>query len=164
MTTTRDRIRGRALAIALLLAIAPPNAGANDVDTLPLSIQPKLLRALQEGEIQRIGSPHTGHFDVRIVAATNKDLFAEMEAGCFREDLFYRLNVVPIRVPPLRERREDIAPVLRHFIGVEGAWLLAPGVHNCPGSADPPRGAKPRSVDPCVPADQTMTALVPPVP
>jgi len=95
----------------------------DDVDTLPLAIQAKLLRALQEGEVQRLGSTELRHVDVRIVAATNKDLLAEIEDGRFREDLFYRLNVVPIRIPPLRERREDIPRLVHHFLAQESAKL-----------------------------------------
>jgi len=87
----------------------------DDVDTLPLGVQAKLLRAIQEGEIQRLGSTSLRRIDARIIAATNKDLAAEVAAGRFREDLYYRLNVVPIGVPPLRERREDIESLVQHF-------------------------------------------------
>jgi two-component system response regulator HydG len=79
--------------------------------------QVKLLRTLQEGEIQPLGSDRTEKVDVRFIAATNRDLKAEVEAGRFRGDLFHRLNVIPVHVPPLRERPEDIVPLARHFAG-----------------------------------------------
>ena len=87
----------------------------DEIGDLALPVQAKILRALQSGEVQPVGG-RAEHVDVRLVAATNRDLAAEVKTGRFREDLFYRLNVVPIRVPPLRERPEDIAPLVRTFV------------------------------------------------
>jgi anaerobic nitric oxide reductase transcription regulator len=88
----------------------------DEIGELPMAVQPKLLRALQEGEVQRIGADRTLRVDVRVVAATNRDLVSEVAQGRFRADLYHRLDVYPIRVPPLRERREDIAILAGLFI------------------------------------------------
>jgi Nif-specific regulatory protein len=88
----------------------------DEIGEMPLSLQAKLLRALQEGEIRPLGGTGVRRVDVRIVAATNRELEVEVKAGRFREDLYYRLKVFPIRVPPLRERRDDVPVLARHFL------------------------------------------------
>jgi formate hydrogenlyase transcriptional activator len=88
----------------------------DEIGEVPLAMQAKLLRVLQEQELERIGDTRTRKVNVRIIAATNRDLTKEVDEGRFRQDLFYRLRVFPIEVPPLRERREDIAPLAAHFI------------------------------------------------
>src|SRR5579864_8272697 len=108
----------------------------DEIGNLPLAGQVKLLRVLQTGEFERLGSTQTRKVKVRIVAATNSDLRAAIAAGGFREDLFYRLNVIEVHVPPLVERREDVLPLARAFLGsrhrlspeaeqalMEHAWL-----------------------------------------
>lgn len=87
----------------------------DEIGELPQSVQPKLLRALQEGEIQRVGSDKTLRVDVRVIAATNRDLGAEVQSGRFRADLYHRLNVYPVRVPALREHPDDIPQLIGHF-------------------------------------------------
>jgi transcriptional regulator with PAS, ATPase and Fis domain len=88
----------------------------DEIGDVPGSIQVKLLRILQEREFERLGSNKTRHIDVRVLAATNVDLRAALEQGTFREDLYYRLNVLPITIPSLRERKEDIPFLATHFI------------------------------------------------
>jgi transcriptional regulator with PAS, ATPase and Fis domain len=88
----------------------------DEVDTLPLPVQTKLLRFIQEREYKPLGSPHVNKADVRIIAATNADLDLAVREGRFRQDLFYRLNIIPITLPPLRERAEDIPLLARHFL------------------------------------------------
>ena len=87
----------------------------DEIGDLPLAMQAKILRVLQSGEVQQVGG-RADKVDVRLITATNRDLAAEVKAGRFREDLFYRLNVVPIRVPPLRERPEDVEPLVLEFV------------------------------------------------
>jgi DNA-binding NtrC family response regulator len=88
----------------------------DEIGELPMDLQSKLLRVLQERSVQRLGSSETVKVDIRIVAATNCDLPRRIEQGKFREDLFYRLNVVPIEMPPLRRRRDDVPPLVKHFV------------------------------------------------
>src|SRR5205085_10638846 len=87
----------------------------DEVGDIPIDVQPKLLRALQEREFERLGSTRTKKVDVRLVAATNRDLEKMIADREFRSDLYYRLNVFPIRIPPLRERQEDIPLLVRYF-------------------------------------------------
>ena len=88
----------------------------DEISEMRLDLQAKLLRVIQEQEFERVGGTQPIKVDVRLVATTNRDLKAEVDAGRFRSDLYYRLNVVPIRTPPLRERVEDIPRLLHHFM------------------------------------------------
>src|SRR5690606_23165465 len=97
----------------------------DEIGDLPLDVQVKLLRAVQEGEIDPVGSRSTLKVDIRLVSATHRDLLQQVKDGKFREDLFYRLNVYPIVVPPLRERRVDIPHLVRHFMAGAAAGKAA---------------------------------------
>ena len=90
---------------------------------MPLELQAKLLRVLQDGEFERVGGTQTLKMDVRMIAATNRDLSRAVEEGRFRADLFYRLNVFPIAIPPLRERLEDVPRLTRHFAMIYAARM-----------------------------------------
>jgi len=115
----------------------------DEIGELPLAMQPKLLRSLERKEVRRIGGTKTIQVDIRVVAATNRDLGVEVNRGRFREDLYYRLAVARVHVPPLRDRREDIEPLIDHFLSItpnaEGAQLSPETIelmqkHDWPGN------------------------------
>jgi transcriptional regulator with GAF, ATPase, and Fis domain len=118
----------------------------DEIGEIPVEMQVKLLRAIQESEFERVGGIKTLKVDVRLITATNRDLEQEIQRGNFREDLFYRLNVVPLRIPPLRQRSGDIPPLVQHIIkkfnerlrknitGIADDALAALEVHGWPGN------------------------------
>jgi formate hydrogenlyase transcriptional activator len=106
----------------------------DEIGDVPPSLQPKLLRVLQEREFERLGSAHTVHVDVRVIAATNKNLAELVAKQTFRMDLFYRLNVFPITLPPLRDRREDIPDLVRQFVRNAATSMQRP-IRTIPGEA-----------------------------
>jgi two-component system response regulator AtoC len=101
----------------------------DEIGTLPMHLQTKLLRVLQEQEIERVGSNRQIKLDVRVISATNVNLEEEVKRNTFREDLFYRLNVIPVLIPPLRERIEDILPLTRHFLEKNCLAMQHPAMH-----------------------------------
>jgi transcriptional regulator with GAF, ATPase, and Fis domain len=102
----------------------------DEIGTIRPGLQAKLLRVLESGEFQVVGESRSRVADVRVIAVTNEDLEARVREGAFRADLFYRLNIFPIRVPPLRERKEDIAPLARHFLARTGRGRAAAGARD----------------------------------
>ena len=108
----------------------------DEVGDLPLDVQPKLLRFLQEGEIQPLGEQRPIKVDVRIIAATNTDLEEMVAQGRFREDLYYRLNVIRLRVPPLRERRSEIPTIVNYYINHYSAKFGRKDIHITPQAVD----------------------------
>ena len=105
----------------------------DEVGTMSAGLQMKLLRVLQEREFERVGDSHTIKVDVRVIAATNTDLGRLVAEGQFREDLFYRLNVIPVRLPPLRERKEDVPLLVQHFLGKFQQERIAASNSHMPG-------------------------------
>jgi NtrC-family two-component system response regulator AlgB len=101
----------------------------DEIGDLPLALQPKLLRFIQDREYERVGDPSVRRADVRILAATNRDLERSVADGRFRDDLFYRLNVLTLEIPPLRERRQDILPLAERLLGFFGRQYQRPGAH-----------------------------------
>jgi len=100
----------------------------DEIGTMPLHLQTKLLRVLQEQEVERVGSNKTVKLHVRVISATNLDLEKKVKQGEFREDLFYRLNIIPLHLPPLRERRQDIIHLVQHFLEKQGRLMGRPNM------------------------------------
>src|SRR5262249_26041793 len=109
----------------------------DEIGDMPLALQPKLLRTLQEGEVRRLGATAPKQVDVRLIAATHRDLRELVRTGAFRQDLLYRLEVITLTFPPLRERRDDIEELTSHFLGVsarrhgKGGLRLSTGALEC---------------------------------
>jgi DNA-binding NtrC family response regulator len=108
----------------------------DEVGDLPIDVQPKLLRFLQEGEVQPIGEKKPIKVDVRVIAATNMPLEEKVADGTFREDLYYRLNVIRLRVPPLRERRSEIPPIVHYYVGHYAERFGKTGITITPQTVD----------------------------
>jgi len=131
----------------------------DEIGEMPIAMQPKLLRVLEDGEFYALGSRQAQHADARILCATNRDLGAAVRDGTFREDLFYRINVLSVRIPPLRDRPEDVEPLARHFArkraathGLPSPPQLSPAVlaalraHRWPGNVRELENAMERAV------------------
>ncbi|MBS2021303.1 MAG: sigma-54-dependent Fis family transcriptional regulator, partial [Deltaproteobacteria bacterium] len=137
--------------IGLLEAASGGTLFLDEIDDLPMDLQPKLLRALEERVFQRVGSSTPIKFDARIIAASKKDLWAMVQQGRFREDLFFRLSVFTVNLPPLRERREDLPALATELVGAE-TWLKLPHevreqllAHSWPGNVRELRNALERA-------------------
>ncbi|HET9483079.1 MAG TPA: sigma 54-interacting transcriptional regulator, partial [Xanthomonadales bacterium] len=145
----------------------------DEIGNLPPSGQMKLLRVLETGQFERLGSAKTRKVRVRVISATNADLRAMIRAGTFREDLYYRLNVIELELPPLAARRDDVVPLAEHFVA--GRAVLTPAArdalaaHDWPGNVRELKNAIERAVLLCrdgsiEPADLALPALRPRVP